>query len=189
MIDPKTLGERIRKRRKELGITLIKFAEDVGVSKSTLSQIETGQTKSITVDTMLKICNGLGESIYNLYSELEILDPDTDERTAFSYYKKAIESYTKAIEMRPNFSMSYKNRGDCYAKIGYYRQALDDYYEALKWTANLWNQSPIYARIARMHEALSGRAHNMVNHIHDTYPDWHNHYDKEINEIYNADYE
>ncbi len=50
-----TQGERIRQVRKELGLTLEKFGERIGLKKSGLSQIENGKN-SVTDQVIKSIC-------------------------------------------------------------------------------------------------------------------------------------
>lgn len=50
-----TQGERVKEIRKELGLTLDKFGEKVGVTKQTISRIENGVNK-LTVQMQKAIC-------------------------------------------------------------------------------------------------------------------------------------
>lgn len=50
-----TPGERIRSIRKELGLTLEKFGESLGVSKGAISAIEVG-TRNLTEQMAKAIC-------------------------------------------------------------------------------------------------------------------------------------
>lgn len=50
-----TQGERVRQVRKELGLTLEKFGERIGLKKSGLSQIENGKN-SVTDQVIKSIC-------------------------------------------------------------------------------------------------------------------------------------
>ncbi|MFL8710801.1 helix-turn-helix domain-containing protein [Clostridioides sp. GD02377] len=52
------LGERIRERRKELGITIEELAEKVGIGYNHLSNIERGR-KIPSLETFIKIVNEL----------------------------------------------------------------------------------------------------------------------------------
>ena len=71
-----TQGERIRSIRKELGLTLEKFGEKLGVKKNSISQLENGKN-SLTDQMAKSICreynvsydylmNGEGEMFDNL---------------------------------------------------------------------------------------------------------------------------
>lgn len=50
-----TEGERVKSVRKERGLTLEKFGEKFGMSKSSISDIENGR-RSLTAQTLLSIC-------------------------------------------------------------------------------------------------------------------------------------
>jgi len=58
-----TLGEKIRVRRKELGLTLRELSHKLGISPSTLQKVEKGVI-SPTVNLMLEICHQLDKPIY-----------------------------------------------------------------------------------------------------------------------------
>lgn len=66
----KNLGQRIRKIRKEKGITLVDIAKRTGVAQATLSRIETG-TMMGTVDSHEKIAEALGIGLAELYSGVD----------------------------------------------------------------------------------------------------------------------
>src|SRR6266498_3997523 len=46
-------------------------------------------------------------------------------------YRAAIENYTKCLDENEEFANAYVNRGNCYAKLGKFDNALDDFYQAL----------------------------------------------------------
>ncbi len=66
----KNLGQRIRKLRKEKGITLVEIAKKTGVAQATLSRIETG-TMLGTVESHEKIAEALGTGLSELYSGID----------------------------------------------------------------------------------------------------------------------
>ena len=88
-----TCGERIRELRKELGLTMEKFGERLGVGKTAISKIENGE-RNLTDQMTLSICRefnvngtwlrtGDGEMFEQLLDEdevaayvAELLDPD-----------------------------------------------------------------------------------------------------------------
>lgn len=64
------IGERIKKRRKELGITQQELAAKVGVSRNSLSRIETADVPNMTVYTAMRIAQVLGISMdFLVYGE------------------------------------------------------------------------------------------------------------------------
>ncbi len=62
----KNLGQRIRKLRKEKGLTLVEVSKKTGVAQATLSRIETG-TMMGTVESHEKIAEVLGVGLSELY--------------------------------------------------------------------------------------------------------------------------
>ena len=54
--------------------------------------------------------------------------------TQMAHYEEAVKHYSRAVEMRPNFALSYIYRGDIYRKMGKFDLAIDDYTEAIFWT-------------------------------------------------------
>jgi transcriptional regulator with XRE-family HTH domain len=59
---PSTVGERIRKRRTELGLTQDELAQKAGISKSFLSDVENGK-RSIGADTLLDLGRSMSVSL------------------------------------------------------------------------------------------------------------------------------
>ena len=55
-----TQGERVKQVRKELGLSLEKFGEKIGLRKSSLSQIENG-INNLTDQTIRGICRANGQ--------------------------------------------------------------------------------------------------------------------------------
>ncbi len=66
----KNLGQRIRKLRKEKGLTLVEIAEKTGIAQATLSRIETG-TMIGTVESHEKIAETLGIGLSELYAGVD----------------------------------------------------------------------------------------------------------------------
>lgn len=67
------LGEAIRDRRGELGLTLEGLAERAGVSRAMLSEIERG-VKTPTIRTLSQIAAGLGTTVGQLIGEAPARD-------------------------------------------------------------------------------------------------------------------
>ena len=63
-------GNRVRAMRMEQGVSLRKFALMIGIDKGFLVDIEYGR-KSPTLDTIVKVANGLGVSLATLFEELD----------------------------------------------------------------------------------------------------------------------
>lgn len=66
----KNLGQRIRKLRKEKGLTLVEIAKKTGVAQATLSRIETG-TMMGTIESHEKVAEALGIGLAELYTGVD----------------------------------------------------------------------------------------------------------------------
>lgn len=68
-------------------------------------------------------------------------------------YDKAIEAYTKAIALNPNYAKAYNNRGLVYDKKGQYDRAIEDFNRAIALNPNYAeaynNRGIAYAKKAR----------------------------------------
>lgn len=54
------MGERIKNRRKEIGMTQQELAAAVGISRNSMSRIETSAVPNMTVYTAMRIAHALG---------------------------------------------------------------------------------------------------------------------------------
>jgi transcriptional regulator with XRE-family HTH domain len=66
--NPGQIGQRLKTLRKEKGYTLAYVADRTGISQSTLSKLENGQTQ-LTFTSVNKLAQGLGLSISSLTSQ------------------------------------------------------------------------------------------------------------------------
>ena len=62
-------GKIIRKRRKELGLTIEQLAEKADVSDGLISLIERGKLKDIKISNLIKITDALNIKLSNLFTE------------------------------------------------------------------------------------------------------------------------
>ena len=74
-----TIGERIRKRRQELGLSQQELADKAGVNRPTISELESGKQLGLTVDTAKRLARVLGVGIDYLAGTWE---DEEDERLA-----------------------------------------------------------------------------------------------------------
>ncbi|OIU72572.1 helix-turn-helix domain-containing protein [Rossellomorea aquimaris] len=119
---PIQIGENIRKIRRERGLSLEQMAEETGVSKAMIGQIERGDSNP-TVAILWKIANGLKVSFSSLiekprhqvsithYKDVQPVLEDEGNYIVYPIFPfdpfKKWESYR--IEMKPG--CSYKNDG------------------------------------------------------------------------------
>ena len=98
-----TLGKNIFKRRKRMGWNQETLAEKAGVTKNTISDIETGQ-KFAHANTLVKLAKALQTEVY------ELLKPDNvmpDKAT--DILAKYGEEVKEAVEKIGNFYMENMN--------------------------------------------------------------------------------
>jgi transcriptional regulator with XRE-family HTH domain len=78
-----TAGMRIKRRRKELGIKQNELAHAVGISQSSLSELETGESKLPSAEILLKLSSALGISptwiVTGQEGQMDVLTPDEQE--------------------------------------------------------------------------------------------------------------
>ncbi len=72
------LGNRIRERRQEVGLSQEVLAEQAGISPNTISRIECGQT-AMSVETFQKLVRILGSDANWLLSSMESTEKDTGQ--------------------------------------------------------------------------------------------------------------
>ena len=63
-----SIGEQIKKRRKELGMSAEDLGKATGRSRATIYRLENGDTSSFTIDTLWTIANALGVTLDYLLS-------------------------------------------------------------------------------------------------------------------------
>ena len=97
MLDKKTIGKNIRKRRKELGLTQEKAAEMIDISASFYSHIENG-SKSASVKTMRKIAHCLEVSLDSL-----VLDNQEERKLEDPTLEKIVYRLNKMNEKQKKF--------------------------------------------------------------------------------------
>lgn len=64
-----SIGEQIKKRRKELGMSAEDLGKATGRSRATIYRLENGDTSSFTVETLDAIASALGVDLAYLLSE------------------------------------------------------------------------------------------------------------------------
>ncbi len=74
-------------------------------------------------------------------------------------FDRAIEDYSRAIQLEPSSLVAYNNRGIVYASIGEYEEALQDFDQALNIDSNsliaLNNRAILYTLLGRYTDAIS----------------------------------
>ncbi len=73
------IGERLKLKRKELGISVESIAEELGVSYTTIYRYEASSISKIPVETFDKICKILGVTPAELMGSEEATEADKEE--------------------------------------------------------------------------------------------------------------
>lgn len=99
-----TVGLRIRHARKVRKLTQPQLAKDVGIKQSSLSELETGETKEVSGPTLIKLSKALEVRAEWLMTGEEPIELDpaytlrSDERELIALYRKATERWKTAIK-------------------------------------------------------------------------------------------
>ena len=97
------LGERIRERRNELGLSLRTLAEEVDLTASFLSQIERAQADP-SIRSLRRIADALGVSLFHFLVERESVSPvvrkDERKRLELPGSKVVCELLTPSIRRK-----------------------------------------------------------------------------------------
>ena len=107
-----TTGEKIRKIRKEQGLTQEELAKKIGIKRGTLAQYESGK-RSPKKETIEKFANALGVDAKELgYYHYRIVFKDDK-------YNKWMESIEKAVSLGPTVQDQKKELCDAFADLNY----------------------------------------------------------------------
>ena len=136
------LEDLLRKGEKEKAYELVK--EDKGITAEIL--IHEGISFGIIGEYSISISYlVLAEKI----AEDESIKEVAREELAVAYYnrgnayvklkesERAMEDYSKAIELNPNLAEAYNNRGNGYYELEEYERAIEDYSRAIELNPNL----------------------------------------------------
>lgn len=98
-----TIGERIKKKRREAGFTQKQLGEALGVSQQQIAQYESGK-RTPKVDTLVRIANALNTSIVSLFDNTVWNIPTEN----IGELKKVLESDSKSLyEIKENTLILY----------------------------------------------------------------------------------
>lgn len=141
-------------------MTLSKIYSDFGMFEEAREYAEKLQKKypesKDTLFTLGFVYQSLGKlkkaiSLYKKFLEIEknyfVYLNMGMSYTLLKYYKKAIESIDKAIEMEPESSEAYVEKGDCLTMMGRYDEAISEYEKLLNSKFNDVEEFSLYARM------------------------------------------
>jgi transcriptional regulator with XRE-family HTH domain len=92
------LGKKIRKERQNRQLTLEKFSQMTGLSKSFLSQVERGITEP-SITSLKKIAKQFGFSVVNLFQNGDTLNANWKYRNAPIRYQEKTMNYVEKAEV------------------------------------------------------------------------------------------
>jgi tetratricopeptide (TPR) repeat protein len=75
----------------------------------------------------------------------------------FINYQQAIKNYSKAIELNPKYAIAYNNRGACYATLGDYHKAIEDFDVAINLDKHAYyhyNRGLAYKMLGKYNQAI-----------------------------------
>jgi len=76
-----SIGQRIKKFRLDANLNLPQLAEKTGITKGYLWQLEEGQTKNPTLDTLVKIAKAVDKTVSEIIHGKALFTPTKGERT------------------------------------------------------------------------------------------------------------
>lgn len=71
----RTIGEKLRKKRKELGLSILELSMQSGISDSHISLIENAKKHKISLNIYLRLAACLGIKPSEIFNELDNLPP------------------------------------------------------------------------------------------------------------------
>lgn len=92
-----TLYDRIQSLCKSKGVSGSRMCLDLGLSKSTLSDLKNGRTKGISVATAQKIAGYFGITVDDLYEEEQKEKSTIPEDDGLSEKRKALIDFAKTV--------------------------------------------------------------------------------------------
>ncbi|MDE0084286.1 MAG: helix-turn-helix transcriptional regulator [Candidatus Poribacteria bacterium] len=95
------LGQKIRKLRKEKELSLNKLAENAGISKAYLSQLENDVSKQPSAEILLKIASALGITIADLLDQpVRVYAEDFKDEDIPDVLREFIEKREEALDIQ-----------------------------------------------------------------------------------------
>lgn len=115
-----TTGERIKKIRKHYGLTLEKFGKKIGITKASLSRIESG-TNNPSDQTIMLICreynvnedwlrNGTGDMFNPLSESGNLIDQLAAEYTLDDFQRKLLTEYLSLTPAQKSAVKTFLNK-------------------------------------------------------------------------------
>ncbi len=96
------LGARLQQIREDQGLSQTQFAELVGTSQSTISQIEAGE-RNPSYDMLRRLATALSVTIGYVLGETEISDLNPEEEAYFREFRGLSESARRQLSQFAQF--------------------------------------------------------------------------------------
>jgi transcriptional regulator with XRE-family HTH domain len=102
-----SLGQRIRLRRKSVGLSLRELAAKAGVTASFISQVERGQTNP-SIDSLRRIAEALQVSILHFLSDHVLAQPKSVQVSAPFKYVPIVRANARSKLTLPGSGVTYE---------------------------------------------------------------------------------
>ncbi|MBS5725840.1 MAG: helix-turn-helix transcriptional regulator [Clostridiales bacterium] len=105
-----TLQERLKERRRQLGLTLAQVAEEVGVKEATVQRYESGAIQNIKYRTILKLAQTLKCSPSYLLCWTDATCPSSQEdyNTITEHEQKVLDAYRNHPDLQASVDLLLK---------------------------------------------------------------------------------
>lgn len=83
-----TLGQMIKNKRNELGLSIVEAAKKIDVSKMTYVRLENDKTENISIINIVNVANSLNLDLFRMLKALNINLKCHEIETVFSYVRR-----------------------------------------------------------------------------------------------------
>ena len=113
-MDEKTIGDKIKEYRKQLGLTQVQLAKRLGITQGTLALYETGK-RHPKIETVNRIADALCVSSSKLFDGVEIEEAEKTER--FYWVKIQYDDDEKFRHFQAPFVLFANDKDEAKARI------------------------------------------------------------------------
>lgn len=113
-MDEKTIGDKIKEYRKQLGLTQVQLAKRLGITQGTLALYETGK-RHPKIETVNRIADALCVSSSKLFDGVEIEEAENKER--FYWVKIQYDDDVKCRHFQAPFVLFANSKEEAKKKI------------------------------------------------------------------------
>lgn len=113
-MDEKTIGDKIKEYRKQLGLTQVQIAKRLGITQGTLALYETGK-RHPKIETVNRIADALCVSSSKLFDGVEIEEAENKER--FYWVKIQYDDDVKCRHFQAPFVLFASSKEEAKKKI------------------------------------------------------------------------